>query len=187
MEYTCHFAETPLSEEGEGAWGWRWSVRRLDIFTHRKLSLPRNDAHSFVTLAEQQVYKTEHAEVIWICLNWELLINSWIRITRAKWITCLCMHPLFSSYLHGAESVLSKQIVAQMVTKFSAHYGITLLIRAGQWFPSWARLIQFTLSHPISLAHWLRLALPNGPIWVGVFPSSPEDGNRSSFRNVVFL
>jgi hypothetical protein len=40
------------------------------------------------------------------------------------------------------------------------------------------------------LNHWiqsLRLALSTGPTWVGVFtPLSPEDGNRSSFRNVVF-
>jgi hypothetical protein len=32
----------------------------------------------------------------------------------------------------------------------------------------------------------LRLALSQGPKWVGVFSPSPEDGNRSSFRNVVF-
>jgi hypothetical protein len=31
----------------------------------------------------------------------------------------------------------------------------------------------------------LRLALSKGPTRVGVSPS-PEDGNRSSFRNVVF-
>jgi hypothetical protein len=36
---------------------------------------------------------------------------------------------------------------------------------------------------------WLRLALSKGPNWVGVFfpPLLPEDGNRPSFRNVVFL
>jgi hypothetical protein len=35
---------------------------------------------------------------------------------------------------------------------------------------------------------WLRLALSKGPNWVSVFsPPSPEDGNRSSFRNVVFF
>jgi hypothetical protein len=34
---------------------------------------------------------------------------------------------------------------------------------------------------------WLRLALSNGPNWVGSSsPPPPEDGNRSSFRNVVF-
>jgi hypothetical protein len=33
---------------------------------------------------------------------------------------------------------------------------------------------------------WLRLPLPKWPNWIGVFPPSPEDGNRSSFRNVVF-
>jgi hypothetical protein len=33
----------------------------------------------------------------------------------------------------------------------------------------------------------LRLALSKGLNWVGVFSSlSSEDGNRSSFRNVVF-
>jgi hypothetical protein len=38
------------------------------------------------------------------------------------------------------------------------------------------------------LVQWLRLALSTGPNWVGVFsPPSPEDGNRSSFRNVAFL
>jgi hypothetical protein len=30
------------------------------------------------------------------------------------------------------------------------------------------------------------LALSKGPNRVGVSPSSPEDGNRSCFRNVVF-
>jgi hypothetical protein len=34
----------------------------------------------------------------------------------------------------------------------------------------------------------LRLALSEGPKWVGVFPpTTPEDRNRSSFRNVVFF
>jgi hypothetical protein len=33
---------------------------------------------------------------------------------------------------------------------------------------------------------WLRLALSKGPNWVGVFPPSPENGNRFGFRNVVF-
>jgi hypothetical protein len=33
---------------------------------------------------------------------------------------------------------------------------------------------------------WMRLALSNGPNRVGVSLSSPEDGNRSSFWNVVF-
>jgi hypothetical protein len=32
----------------------------------------------------------------------------------------------------------------------------------------------------------LRLALPKGHIAVGVSLPSPEDGNTSSFRNVVF-
>jgi hypothetical protein len=42
----------------------------------------------------------------------------------------------------------------------------------------------------IILVQWLRLALSKGPNRVGVFfppPLLPEDGNRSSFRNVVFL
>jgi hypothetical protein len=39
----------------------------------------------------------------------------------------------------------------------------------------------------VSVLQWLRLALSKGPNWVGVFsPLSPKDGNRSSFRNVVF-
>jgi hypothetical protein len=34
---------------------------------------------------------------------------------------------------------------------------------------------------------WLRLALSKRPNWVGVScPLSPEDGNRSSFQNVMF-
>jgi hypothetical protein len=33
---------------------------------------------------------------------------------------------------------------------------------------------------------WLRLALSKGPNRVGVAFPSPEDGNRSSFRNVMF-
>jgi hypothetical protein len=36
------------------------------------------------------------------------------------------------------------------------------------------------------VVQWLRLALSKGPNRVGVSPS-PEDGNRSSFRNVVFF
>jgi hypothetical protein len=34
---------------------------------------------------------------------------------------------------------------------------------------------------------WFRLTLSKGPNWVGVFSPSPEDGNRCSFRNVVFI
>jgi hypothetical protein len=37
------------------------------------------------------------------------------------------------------------------------------------------------------VVQWFRLALPKGPNWVGVFPHSIEDGNRASFRNVVFF
>jgi hypothetical protein len=33
---------------------------------------------------------------------------------------------------------------------------------------------------------WLRLALSKGPNKVGTCLPSPEDGNRSSFGNVVF-
>jgi hypothetical protein len=36
-----------------------------------------------------------------------------------------------------------------------------------------------------NLRHW-TLALSNGPSRVGVSFPSPEDGSRSSFRNVVF-
>jgi hypothetical protein len=38
---------------------------------------------------------------------------------------------------------------------------------------------------PLERVQWLILALSKGPNWVGVFPPLPEDGNRSSFRNVV--
>jgi hypothetical protein len=42
-----------------------------------------------------------------------------------------------------------------------------------------------------AVVQWLRLAPSKGPNWVGVFfphpPHLPEDGNTSSFRNVVFL
>jgi hypothetical protein len=49
----------------------------------------------------------------------------------------------------------------------------------------------FGLTHLIFqeriLFQWLRLALSKGPNWLFVFPpNTPEDGNRSSFRNVVF-
>jgi hypothetical protein len=37
------------------------------------------------------------------------------------------------------------------------------------------------------VVQWLRLALSSGPTCVGVFPPTPEDGKKSSFRNVVFL
>jgi hypothetical protein len=37
-----------------------------------------------------------------------------------------------------------------------------------------------------SLNQWLRLGLSKGRNWVGVFPTTPEDINRSRFRNVVF-
>jgi hypothetical protein len=40
------------------------------------------------------------------------------------------------------------------------------------------------------VVQWLRLALPKGPNWVGVFSPlhlRPEDRNRSSFQNVMFL
>jgi hypothetical protein len=39
--------------------------------------------------------------------------------------------------------------------------------------------------HLLCWVKWLKLALSSGPKRVGVFLSSPEDGNRSSFRNVV--
>jgi hypothetical protein len=38
----------------------------------------------------------------------------------------------------------------------------------------------------VSWVQWLRLALSKGPNWLGVLPPWPEDGNRSSFRKVVF-
>jgi hypothetical protein len=39
-----------------------------------------------------------------------------------------------------------------------------------------------------NLIQWLRLALSKGPNWLGVLPPPwPEDGNRFSFRNVVFF
>jgi hypothetical protein len=38
----------------------------------------------------------------------------------------------------------------------------------------------------LTMVQWLRLALSKGPNRIGVSPS-PEDGNRSSFRNVVFV
>jgi hypothetical protein len=34
--------------------------------------------------------------------------------------------------------------------------------------------------------YWIEATLSKGPNRIGFFPS-PEDGNRSSFRNVVFL
>jgi hypothetical protein len=37
----------------------------------------------------------------------------------------------------------------------------------------------------LDFVQWLRLVLSRGLNWVGVFFPSPEDGNRSSFRNVV--
>jgi hypothetical protein len=40
---------------------------------------------------------------------------------------------------------------------------------------------------PAEVVQWLRLARSKGPIWVGVSPPSPEDGRRTTFRNVVIL
>jgi hypothetical protein len=37
------------------------------------------------------------------------------------------------------------------------------------------------------IIQWLNLALSKGPSRVGVSLPSPEDGNRSSFRNAVFF
>jgi hypothetical protein len=51
----------------------------------------------------------------------------------------------------------------------------------------WLRLAQLgPLERANIQVQWLRLVLYKGPNWVGVFCHSPEDGNRSSFRNVVF-
>jgi hypothetical protein len=40
--------------------------------------------------------------------------------------------------------------------------------------------------YPQSEVQWLRLALSNGPNRVGVAFNSPENKNKSSFRNVAF-
>jgi hypothetical protein len=42
------------------------------------------------------------------------------------------------------------------------------------------------LHKEVSLVQWLRLAFSKGPNRVGVSFPSPENGNRSSIRNVVF-
>jgi hypothetical protein len=39
---------------------------------------------------------------------------------------------------------------------------------------------------PCQLGPLEKLTSITGPNWLGVFPPWPEDGNRSSFRNVVF-
>jgi len=50
---------------------------------------------------------------------------------------------------------LEKLIVAQLVQKSPTFYGswrfITVFTRARHWYPSWARWILSTPSHPISL------------------------------------
>jgi hypothetical protein len=44
-----------------------------------------------------------------------------------------------------------------------------------------------TLVHLLKAITWLRLPLSNRPNRVGICHPSPEDGKRSSFRNVVFF
>jgi hypothetical protein len=43
-----------------------------------------------------------------------------------------------------------------------------------------------TLLGPLERANHNHCTLSKGPNLVGVLPPSPEDGNRSSFRNVAF-
>jgi hypothetical protein len=53
--------------------------------------------------------------------------------------------------------------------------------------PSWIPNCPPSHSHSDhSIVRWLVLLLSKGSIRVGVFLSSPEDGNRHSFQNVVF-
>jgi hypothetical protein len=52
-----------------------------------------------------------------------------------------------------------------------------------------SRKVTLTLALTLTLAwvvQWLRLALSKGPNRVGVSPPPSEDGNKSSFRNIVF-
>jgi hypothetical protein len=49
-------------------------------------------------------------------------------------------------------------------------------------FPS----LEYARGHLLCWVQLLRLALSKGPNRVSFFLSSPEDGNRSSLRNIVF-
>jgi hypothetical protein len=57
-----------------------------------------------------------------------------------------------------------------------------LFLSSGQ---DWKRLLCWVHYKELKV-QWLRLALPNRPNRIGVSHPSPEDGNRYSFRNVVF-
>jgi hypothetical protein len=73
-----------------------------------------------------------------------------------------------------------KLTLARLVNNFSAYYRTRMLIttftRARHWSLSWARWIQFTPSHPISLrsilllSSHLRLGLPSG-LFLSCFPT----------------
>jgi hypothetical protein len=77
---------------------------------------------------------------------------------------------------------LSSGILETRKYKVSENGSVSVLrLRGGRHLLSWVTLKELT-----SIVQWLMLALSKRPNWVGVFPPSPEDGNRSSFRNVVF-
>jgi hypothetical protein len=105
-------------------------------------------------------------------------------------------------------ALLEKLPIVQPLKKFSAFYGtrgfITVFTRALHWSLSWARSIQSTPSHPISirpiliLSTHLRLGLPSGHLPSG-FPTNIlhaflihiyiYDGDRGTtlLRNVGWL
>jgi hypothetical protein len=96
------------------------------------------------------------------------------------------------------ERILTMVYVVQNSQNFSGLFSIVLYSKKTRRFGNWISFrpqVKVGVKTPTQLGplerdylQWLRLALSKGPNWVGVFsPPSPEDGNRSSFRNVVFF
>jgi hypothetical protein len=50
----------------------------------------------------------------------------------------------------------------------------------------WSGMLIAVRTRDSHWSRWLRVALSKGPNKVGVILPSPQDGNRASFRNVVF-
>jgi hypothetical protein len=73
-----------------------------------------------------------------------------VLVSNTDWLTHSLTHSL-TPY----SRVHEKPIVTYLIKKFSTFYGtqwfITMCTRACHWSLSWARYIQFTLSHPVSL------------------------------------
>jgi hypothetical protein len=104
----------------------------------------------------------------WHKANWKL---------RDKWVSDVCMFVTNHFYCNFI-------VTSHWQTCYRVFIGPQMVALFQDRLTDWivGRNISLTLT---GLIQWFRLALSNGPNWVGV--SCPLDGNRSSLRKVVFF